>query len=114
MAELPKDFEDLLPFIAWAEPTEAGRNTRRFSSEYKDLEAFYNAMIARVDAALTYLNGFDLKALNPAQSNLLFMCLSLTEVAFAVENYHQASPPYLFPIARFVPEHDHWKSLYHR
>ncbi|MEO0410310.1 MAG: hypothetical protein AAF221_00540 [Pseudomonadota bacterium] len=114
MPDLPAGFEDLEPFIQWAEPTEAGRNSRRFSTSYDELKAFYDVMIKRTDAALTHLNEYPLDELDGQQKNLLYMCLSLTEVAFAVENYQQPDPPYLFPIERFVPEHDRWTDLYKR
>lgn len=114
MSILPPEFEDLEPFSQWAEETEAGRNSRRFASSYDELKDFYAIMSARADDALSYLNAYPLDELDQKQKNLLYMCLSLAEVAFAVENYQQPDPPYLFPIERFVPQHDAWPHLYKR
>ena len=56
---LPAQFHDLEHWAAlWALPTEAARSRRRVTSEYHDLEAFYHALLPRMDAVLEYLKAF--------------------------------------------------------
>ncbi len=54
---LPAGFEDLEKWLDWALPTMAERSARRSASSMDDLQAFYDAMLPRLDAALAYLSG---------------------------------------------------------
>ncbi len=105
---LPDGFADLEPYLGWAQPTEFGRNRKRWTSTIEESQVFYDAMMARADAALTYLDDFPLDALDSRQTNLLNMCLGLVECSISIEMYEQAQPKYVFPIERFVPVHDNW------
>lgn len=105
---LPEGFEDLLPFIDWARPTELERNDKRWSSSLAESQAFYDRMIERGAAALEYLQPFELSAIEGADRRLLDMCLALAECAATIEMYGEPRPKYVFPIARFVPTHDAW------
>jgi hypothetical protein len=89
-------------------PTEYERNTARYSAQWTELVDFYDVMILRAGDALAYLNQFPLGELSAPQERLLNMCLSLAEVAFAVENFKAPAPPYLMRIDRFEPLHDRW------
>jgi len=105
---LPKGFEDLLPFIDWAQPTEHGRNDKRWSSSLAESQRFYDRMIERGPAALEYLGHFDLADIDGPDRTLLDMCLALAECSATIEMYGEPQPKYVFPIARFVPTHDAW------
>lgn len=106
--ELPAGFEDLLPFLAWARPTEAERNARRWSATMEESQQFYDAMILRGAAALEYLGQFELGEIEGADASLLNMCLGLAECSATIEMYENPQPKYVFPIERFVPMHDTW------
>lgn len=105
---LPDGFADLAPYLAWAQPTEFGRNRKRWTSTMEESQAFYDVMMARAGDALVYLDDFPLDALDAGQTNLLNMCLGLVECSISIEMYGQAQPKYVFPIERFVPVHDNW------
>ena len=107
-ASLPKGFEDLLPFIGWAQPTELERNAKRWSASLEESQAFYDKMIARGADALGYLGQFALKDIAGPDRTLLDMCLALAECSATIEMYGEPRPKYVFPIQRFVPTHDAW------
>jgi len=105
---LPPGFEDLIPFIDWAKPTERERNDKRWSSSLGESQLFYDRMIERGPAALAYLDRFALSDIEGADRTLLDMCLALAECSATIEMYGDPRPKYVFPIARFVPTHDAW------
>jgi hypothetical protein len=101
-AQLPQAFEDLEPFAeAWALPTERERMFRRYVSDMGVIQTFYDAMVARIDAILDYLDEFDLSAMPAAEQRLLWMSQSLVEVANAVEVYAAPSSPFACELERF-------------
>lgn len=106
--QLPEQFADLSPFLAWARPTEVERNSQRWSATLEESQAFYDAMLARAPAALEYLGQFPLHAITGADGTLLNLCLALAECSATIEMYENPQPKYVFPIARFVPVHDTW------
>src|SRR5205823_5250946 len=64
MALLPSEFADLEPYAAtWSLATEHERYTARLSSSMEDMQAFYDAVFPRADAARTYLDQFPLAEL---------------------------------------------------
>ena len=103
---LPTAFEDLSPFLDWAEPTERGRHRQRLSSSLAEIRAFYDVMHARIDAVLDYLNEKPLDKIAGADKVLLDLALALPEAANAVELFESPEHPYGMPIERFVPVHD--------
>ena len=57
---LPEQFADLEPFAqTWALPTGSERYQRRLDSTMAEIQAFYDAVIARGEEALTYLEQFE-------------------------------------------------------
>ena len=67
-ALLPKEFADLEPFAAdWCLPTERERFAKRLASTMADMQAFYDAITPRAEAAMTYLDQYTLDDL-PARS----------------------------------------------
>lgn len=90
---LPADFSDLQPHAGWALATEAERYAKRLASTMDDLQAFYDAAFPRLEAAITYLDGFDLTALPDEALHLLWLCYSLINVSFPVEVWRQPRVP---------------------
>jgi len=84
---LPPGFEDLAPFVDWALESERERNARRYASAMSEIRRFHDAMAARAEAAIAYLDSKPYQDLDPADRTLLAMLLSLAEVAPAVIFY---------------------------
>ncbi len=90
-AALPPGYEDLAPFLeSWALPSTAARAAKRSTSSMAEIQAFYDALAPRLEAALSHLDSIPYDdAMPPAARNLLALCLSLAEVTTAVEWYGQ-------------------------
>ena len=93
MNTLPADFTDLEPFTQWSLETEAERYTKRLSSSMDELQAFYDTAFPRLEAAIDYLDRFDLDALPEDATRLLWLCYSLVNVSFPVEVWRQPRVP---------------------
>ncbi len=101
---LPDQFKDLEPFVgAWALARAAERHRKRLSSEMAEIEAFYQAMLPRMDAIIDYLNQFSIDALPEEAKRLFYLTLSLAEVAPAVELFRQPGVVDGFDPSRFPP-----------
>ena len=104
---LPELFQDLEPFaFAWALATERERSGKRLSSTMAEIQAFYDALLPRMEAVIDYLNQFPLEAMPADARQLMYLTLSLAEVAPAVELFKQPSVKDGYDAARFVPTHD--------
>lgn len=86
---LPEAFRDLEPWLAWSLATEKERSDKRQASSLAELRAFYEAMLTRLEDIFAYLDQFPLDALPADAHRLLFLSLSLAEVAPAVEQFGQ-------------------------
>ena len=93
MPTLPAEFADLEPFADWAIPTEGARYAKRLSSTMDELQAFYDAVFPRLDAAASYLEQFDVNQLPEDGKHLLWLCESLVTVSFPVEVWRQPRVP---------------------
>lgn len=94
---LPQGFESLAPFVAaWSKPKAADRAAQRIASNMDELKTFYEAVMAKAEEALTYLDTFDIDALPEREQRLMNLLLSLPEAANAVEVYRQPFVPYAF------------------
>jgi len=105
---LPGGFAALAAFEDWALATERERHARKSAASLAEVQAFYDAMLPLLPGALDHLNGFALNAMPEPELRLLNLCLALVEAASAVENFGAVNPPYLMPVDRFEPVHDHW------
>ena len=101
-ASLPEAFRDLEHWSAWALETEKERSDKRQASTLEDLKAFYDAMCARTDAALSYVAQFPLDNLPPDAQRLFLLTLSLAEVAPVVEQFGQPQVVDGYDIERIV------------
>ena len=94
MSMLPAEFADLEPFAAtWCLPTESERYGRRMASTMDEMQAFYDAVVPRADAAMTHLAQFPLHSLSEDGLNLLHLLYSMVQVSFPVEVWRQARVP---------------------
>jgi len=82
---LPEQFQELEQWMAWSLATEQERSAKRQASTMEEIRAFYDAMLARMDDVLPYLDQFPLDALPEDAARLFYLTLSLAEVLLAVE-----------------------------
>jgi hypothetical protein len=88
MTALPAEFADLEDLAScWALPTRRERQAKRARSGADDLSAFYARTLARLPAALQYLDRRPLSNLSPAEARLLDLMLALAEVGPTIEFY---------------------------
>jgi hypothetical protein len=91
---LPPGFDELLPFVdAWAGATTQERLHTRCSSSMDEIRRFYDAMTARADEAMAYVERFPLREL-PDDAALLFrLVLALGQAHVAVEIHGRPCAP---------------------
>lgn len=100
---LPEEFAALEAFSDWALATETQRNNKRLNSEYEDIKRFHDAMVARAEEAIAYLDQVGLQAVEGKNSNLLNLLLALAEVTPAVAYYESPFVAGGFDSNRMVP-----------
>ena len=103
---LPEAFADLEDWGAWALPKETERSRKRQASTMAEIRAFYDALLPRMAAVLSYLNEFPLDGLPEPEERLFYLTLALAEVAPAVELFQQPREDETFDVAQFIPEHE--------
>ena len=90
---LPAEFSDLEPFVAdWCLDSEPARYAKRLRSTMNEIQAFYDAMMPRAEAAICYLEKFPLDELPDDAMRLLKLLYSLILMSFPVEIWRQ---PYI-------------------
>ncbi|MDH6146176.1 MULTISPECIES: hypothetical protein [Paraburkholderia] len=101
---LPAGFESLAPFVdIWALETETARNVQRHAVGMEAILAFRDAFLPQVDDVVAYLNGYALATLDehPEAMTLMYLLLSLAEIAPAIEFYNQPAVIDGYESARF-------------
>lgn len=100
--QLPKDFKDLEPWVdSWALPSQAARYERRRTSSMVELQAFYNALLPRMDAIIGYLTPTSPADFDARQNRLMNLALMFIEVAMAVELFHEPDETRAMPGDRY-------------
>lgn len=102
----PEPFRGLQAFAGWALPTETARNRKRLASTMDEMGALRDALLPQFDAVMDYLNRFPLDAMPEESRNLLYLTLSLAEVAPAIELYKQPTVIDGFDSRRFIAEEE--------
>ncbi len=93
-AMLPTQFSDLEPFAAtWCLASEAERFAQRLAVPMDEMQAFYDAVTARAEEAMTYLDAFPLDDMPEDAVNLLHLLYSMVMVSFPVECWGQGPVP---------------------
>jgi len=93
MPTLPAECSELEPFADWCLESERERYAKRLSSSMVELQAFYDAAFPRLEAAMEYLDGYELDALPDDATHLLWLCYSLVNASFPVEVWRQPRVP---------------------
>jgi len=100
---LPSGFEDLAPLLGWNLATMDERRDRRADSPMEDIDAFYHAILPRMDAILEHLTTVEIADdMDPGSATLLHLALSLCEVAPAVEQFFEPTISYGYDTKRFA------------
>lgn len=102
---LPAQFHNLEQWRAWSLATEPERSAKRQASTMKDIKAFYDAMLARMEEVLPYLEQFSVDDLPQEATRLFYLTLSLAEVAPAVEQFGQPSVVDGYDVKRVVTQY---------
>ena len=91
---LPREFVDLEPFAEkWCLATEPERYEARMASSVDEMQEFYDAVTARAEAAMAYLERIPLDELPEDARNLLHLLYSVVQVSFPVEVWRQPRVP---------------------
>lgn len=91
---LPAEFADLEPFAAdWCLATEPERYAKRLDTSMDQIQAFYDAMTPRAEAAIAHCDRFPLDDLPEDAVNLLHLIYSLISISFCVEAWSQQRVP---------------------
>ena len=94
MSKLPEEFTELEPFAeSWCRTTERQRYAQRMASTIEEMQAFYDAVVPRVEEAMTYLDQLPLDSLPEHATNLLHLLYSMIQVSFPVEVWRQPRVP---------------------
>jgi len=91
---LPLGFDDLEPWVAdWSLATETERYDKREVSSFAEIQAFYDAIVPRSEAATAYLDEIPLDQFSEQDKCLMYLLFSLVTIAFAVEVWKQPKTP---------------------
>ena len=91
---LPPEFADLEPFAAtWCLATEHERFERRLATPMDEMQAFYDAITARYEEAMSYCDKFPLDDMPEDAVNLMHLLYSMIMVSFPVECWKQPRVP---------------------
>lgn len=94
VTSLPAQFAALDRFVdEWAKPTREERYAVRLAKTFPELEEFYDAVAARADEAIAYLNRLDLHNLPDDAIRLLRLLYSFILVSYAVNIFQQPRIP---------------------
>jgi len=89
-ALLPAEFADLEPWApTWCLATEPERWDLRLRTPMSDMQAFYDAVFPRAEAAIAYCDRFPLDDMPADAERLLQLVYSLLMVSYAVEVWKQ-------------------------
>jgi hypothetical protein len=90
---LPREFADLEPWVAdWCLDSEPERYAKRLASTMDEIQAFYDAIFPRAEAAIAYLDELPINDLPDDAHRLLKLLYSLVLASFPVEIWKQ---PYI-------------------
>ncbi|MFT4582792.1 MAG: hypothetical protein ACI8XZ_002546 [Gammaproteobacteria bacterium] len=101
---LPSAFPDLEDVAAvWALEGMAAQNQARLQHSIGEIDAFYQRMVKRMDAVMSYLQELPVSSpLSDPDRNLYNLACAYIEVAPAVELFRDPDVPDGFPVERFL------------
>jgi hypothetical protein len=99
---LPKGYKDLQQWGDWSLGTMIERRDRRANSSMEDIQAFYDAVLPRLDAILDHLSATKLDQMDASSEALMNLALTLAEMAPAVEQFFEPTISYGYDVTRFT------------
>jgi hypothetical protein len=93
VSNLPSEFAELEPFLAWDLATEPERYAKRLASSMAEMQAFYDAAFPRLEDVIAYCDKFQLDDLPDDAKTLMHMMQSLINVSFPIEAWKQPKVP---------------------
>lgn len=90
---LPTEFADLEQFSQWCLGSEPERYAKRLGSDMTQMQAFYDAITARAEEAISYCDKFALDDMPEDVLNLMHLLYSMVTVSFSVECWKQPRVP---------------------
>ena len=94
MAMLPSAFADLEPFAEkWCLATETERYAARLATTMAEMQAFYDAITPRAEAAIAYCDQHPIDDLPDDVLHLMHLIYSMIMVSFPVEAWSQPRIP---------------------
>jgi hypothetical protein len=94
MSLLPEAFADLEAHArTWCLATETDRYAQRLASTMAEMQAFYDAVTPRAEAALSYCDQFSVNDMPAEVVNLMRLMYSMIMVSFPVEVWRQPRIP---------------------
>jgi hypothetical protein len=91
--KLPPQFSELEAFSDWILSSEKDRFAKRLASTMPELQAFYDATMARADEAVALLEQYSLDDIPDDVKHLLWLYCSLVTASFAIECWRQPFVP---------------------
>ena len=92
-AKLPPEFSDLEPFSDMVPGHRARALRQAVGQPHGQMQAFYDAITPRAEAAMTYCDKFPLDDMPDDALNLLHLLYSMVMVSFPVECWGQPRVP---------------------
>lgn len=87
---LPAGFQELQPFVQyWVRDSNEERRAARSTAQMSDIRSFYDAVTARAEEAIGYLEQFALGQMPPDAERLFKLLLAMNHAAIAVEMHGQ-------------------------
>jgi hypothetical protein len=87
---LPKDFEELQPFVAyWVRNSNDERREARSTAAMSDIQSFYDAITARAEEGIAYVEQYPMDRMPADAENLFKLLLAMNHAAIAVEMHGQ-------------------------
>lgn len=97
MKKLPSDFSDLeLLSDYWSHQEFQDRYRARIEAPFVDVKAFYDQMLPRMDAIMTFVDDFQVDDMPTEVCNLANLALAFMDVSPAVELFKSSAVPYGF------------------
>lgn len=93
MSVLPAEFADLEPFAHWCLETQDERYRHRLASTLQEMQAFYDAVTPRAEAAIEHCDRHPFDQLPDEARHLLWLLHSMVMVSFPVEVWRQPRVP---------------------
>ncbi len=90
---LPHQFSELAPYSDWVRETWRERYEKRLASSMDEMQAFYDAIMPRLQEIVDYCDSFELNDLPEPVRNVLLLTFALCEVSFPVESWRQPRVP---------------------